>query len=196
MESVCREMRRSRKSTGSELEYANYEHELARSAKERLQEERGEIWERLWLESPRDAVVPLGGARKKGQGYPEECVVKLDQKTRERLLTTLRAVEWPGSVRKYVQGRSECVGLTCSTGKRPRINVQREDMRQAVKKLNGALGSFYARQNWNVFWTALQVNHNTVADWHVDYKNDGMSTMVVVGEFTGGAFSFGRVCPC
>ena len=35
-------------------------------------------------------------------------------------------------------------------------------------------------------WASLQLNANTVADWHVDYRNLGPSVILVVGDHIGG----------
>ncbi|MFY7751969.1 MAG: hypothetical protein ACOVQU_09280, partial [Exiguobacterium acetylicum] len=176
-----------------ELLYYNHEEERAHSAAEVVVAERESQWVKQWLESPRDAFIPLGPSA--NPPYPPEALVSLDRDVRDGLLAALRSVRWPPSIRSYVKGSSECVGLTCSTNHLPRITVAESSFREAAKVINGWLGVQYARRNWNVYWTALQINANTVADWHVDYKNDGLSTMVVVGEFTGGQFELEGFAP-
>ena len=37
-------------------------------------------------------------------------------------------------------------------------------------------------------WTSLQVNVNTLADWHTDQYIIGVSAMLALGDFSGGEF--------
>ena len=44
-------------------------------------------------------------------------------------------------------------------------------------------------------WTSLQVNLDTVAEWHQDSGNLGTSAMMVGGEFSGGEFEIEGKAP-
>ena len=55
--------------------------------------------------------------------------------------------------------------------------------------LNRVLNHWAAKNAPDWFgWTTLQINYNTVADWHYDHKNVGPSAMIMLGDFDDGEF--------
>ena len=49
-----------------------------------------------------------------------------------------------------------------------------------TEALRGARRTFH--------WTSLQINYNTVAQWHQDKGNIGTSAIFITGDYTGGGF--------
>ena len=61
----------------------------------------------------------------------------------------------------------------------------------ACLSLNRAVATSVHAARIPFYWTSLQVNVNTRAEWHCDEHNVGLSVMLVAGDFTGGEFAIG-----
>ena len=58
-----------------------------------------------------------------------------------------------------------------------------------VKAANRALVAALGPEEASFTWTSLQLNRDTVAEPHVDEGTIGMSAIVLLGTFTGGALT-------
>ena len=98
-------------------------------------------------------------------------------------------VNWPEQVRGYVSGHGECVGLLAkseTTQKdaklEPMILEPESEMASVIQQANRVIGQWCDKHAPEGFgWTSLQVNVNSVADWHVDHRNMGPSCVMVLG---------------
>ena len=61
--------------------------------------------------------------------------------------------------------------------------------------INSAFSWLAERLSLTMDWTSIQVNRNTVSDWHADSGNIGLSMMIVLGRFSGGEFQVGTSSP-
>ena len=96
----------------------------------------------------------------------------------------MKAISWGPPVRSYVKGVSQSVG--CMDSKANGTNFH-HGVKKAVQLINEELVEWSRNHAPPGFgWTSLQLNANTVADWHVDYRNLGPSVILVVGEHSGG----------
>ena len=58
----------------------------------------------------------------------------------------------------------------------------------AIFHINCMLRWAMRRAGVDLCWTSLQLNRDTVSDWHIDQGNVGLSAMLVLGSFEGGEF--------
>ena len=66
----------------------------------------------------------------------------------------------------------------------------------AINMINVIISKCLRENHLAFSWTSLQINCNTVADWHQDSNNVGTSAMLVGGHHSGGSFEvegLGRV---
>ena len=103
----------------------------------------------------------------------------------ERVLDT---IEWPTSVRKYVAGKGECIGLMSSRDDEPKVHFWNVDTERFARVFNKVIRRLLCLLAIEFVWTSLQINLNTVADWHVDFKNAGPSFIFALGAHLGGEF--------
>ena len=112
----------------------------------------------------------------------------LDKASLDWLVDKATRARWPASKRHWVQGTSICLGLARGYSGEAAINDGRFISDGFISAVNGVLtAAIMAAHGWFT-WTSLQVNFNTVADWHVDQGNIGHSAMLVAGDFTDGEF--------
>ena len=104
------------------------------------------------------------------------------------MASKLGLISWPPSARSYVSGRALCVGTISSSRGGASLWFGNEQLQRLIKDLNHILSSVIPVSEWNSTWTSLQINHNTVADWHKDEKNRGLSVILSVGSYSGGRF--------
>ena len=123
------------------------------------------------------------------------ALADLDQDSAQEVLAGLSSITWPASARSYVSGRALCVGgIAASIGG---LSVWSGDaeLRFVITKVNAVLRRLVEQTGWQVCWSSLQVNHNTVAQWHKDVKNVGLSIIISVGTFSGGQFELRGLPP-
>ena len=69
----------------------------------------------------------------------------------------------------------------------PMILEPEGDMASVIRQANRVIGQWRDKHAPEGFgWTSLQVNVNSVADWHVDHRNMGPSCVMVLGDYVGG----------
>ena len=95
------------------------------------------------------------------------------------------------SSRAHVQGDSACWGLSGPTH-HPAVFTAGGLAEKALVVINSIFKWAAARMGAQLSWTSIQVNHGTVANWHVDKGNIGLSMMLVFGDFSGGDFEIGQ----
>ena len=123
-----------------------------------------------------------GEARK----FPEKKPV-VDAQNLEELV---RSYQCPKSKRGYVSGYGACVGLT-ATGFGDKMTIavhnQKLEVIEIVRRINAAIGAWcekHAPKGYD--WTTLQINVDTVSDWHRDHRNLRPSCLMLLGTYTGG----------
>ena len=55
-----------------------------------------------------------------------------------------------------------------------------------MKELNAIFCHAARKAGWDLTWTSFQINHNTVANWHQDSMNKGLSFIAGVGDYSEG----------
>ena len=55
-----------------------------------------------------------------------------------------------------------------------------------IQAINTAIAPIMAKHN--LCWGSLQINVNSVSEKHTDANNSGMSLLLQLGKFTGGAY--------
>ena len=98
------------------------------------------------------------------------------------------------SSRAHVRGRSVCLGLSGPVQK-PGVNTLHGTANESLVLINSVFSWASARLGASIGWTSIQLNVDTVADWHVDVGNIGLSMMIVLGDFSGGEFEIGDSGP-
>ena len=93
-------------------------------------------------------------------------------------------VGWGPSPRHYVPGKGFCVGATMN--KRgplfsPPTGSRQDRLVRAVNRLIASLGEEAFE------WSSLQFNCNTVAKPHTDRNNQGLSFILIIGDYEGGS---------
>ena len=93
----------------------------------------------------------------------------------------------PASSRAYVTGSSVTLGLRF---RKNRVEVEAEEfaLPNIVAALNSIVGETTTQAGLPFAWTSLQLNLDTIADWHADKGNIGPSIIGVLGEHSGGEF--------
>ena len=114
-------------------------------------------------------------------------ITKHKLKRGAEILAAMKAVSWGPSVRSYVKGGSQCVGCMDSKANGTNFRHGAPELKKVVQLINEELTEWSRDHAPPGFgWTSLQLNANTVADWHVEYRNLGHSVIVVVGEHSVG----------
>ena len=121
-------------------------------------------------------------------GIQYTAAIDLDKESLDWLLSKATRARWPASKRHWVQGTSVCLGLARGYSGEASINDGTYIADGFIHAVNGVLTAAISAAHGWFTWTSLQVNYNTVADWHVDQGNIGHSAMLVAGNFTGGEF--------
>ena len=99
-------------------------------------------------------------------------------------------IELLRSTRSYVTGRSACVGLSASVHQQPQKVIG------IVRNINARIGEWCGKHAPKGYgWTTLQINVNTVSDWHKDRRNLGPSCLMVLGSYEGGAIEIAGFRP-
>ena len=97
--------------------------------------------------------------------------------------------KWNPQSRAAVHGEGKCLGVTYERSN-PRVNVMSRIQRKIVALVNETLWHTMAQQDFE--WTSLQINVNSVSDWHEDSNNVGPSAIMLLGDFDGGHFVHGN----
>ena len=69
------------------------------------------------------------------------------------------------------------------------MGLRNPKSRSLVRNVNEQLRTFAPP---GASWTSIQINRNSVASPHEDKGNTGLSMIVLIGSFTGGAFLLGH----
>ena len=93
------------------------------------------------------------------------------------------SAKWPPSRRPWVHGRSICLGLMKDMQGNPWFNDGNLIAPDVCPMINRVIMATLNRHALRFTWTSLQVNLDTVAEWHQDSGNLGTSAMMVGGEF-------------
>ena len=110
---------------------------------------------------------------------------RLDECDVQAITKMVKDIAWPSNARRVVNGRGECLGATNdANGARLGKNTTRREA--FCKRFNHALAAAIGD---SFQWGSLQVNVNSVSEEHRDANNTGLSTIVLLGEFTGGRFA-------
>ena len=101
----------------------------------------------------------------------------------DRILEKLRSIPWRASARYNVKGFGYCIGASsCTRG--PYITKMSDDMIELCKLINRILGALINDDTFK--WSSIQINKNTISDWHRDKGNLGLSAIALFGEFKKG----------
>ena len=109
-------------------------------------------------------------------------------------MNVLPALHVGSSSRAHVSGHSACLGLS-GPGHAPSINSMGGLAHKPLVLINSIFAWAAERMGVRLGWTSIQLNHNTISEWHIDKGNKGLSMMLVVGDFTGGEFEVGPSGP-
>ena len=66
--------------------------------------------------------------------------------------------------------------------------------KELVPTINTIIAETLKRDEVHLVWTSLQLNLNTVSDWHQDWGNVGPSAIGALGTYSGGEFQV-QDCP-
>ena len=94
-----------------------------------------------------------------------------------------------------MHGRSICLGLMKDMQGEPWMNDGELICEAICPLINKTLLNTLEKHSLRFTWTSLQVNCDTVADWHKDSGNLGVSAMMVGGDFKGGEFEIENYPP-
>ena len=93
----------------------------------------------------------------------------------------------PPSKRDYVQGASVTLGLSYPQGEVV-INSGKGLPVDIVPTINTLITDTLRKEGFHLMWTSIQLNLNTVSDWHQDWGNVGPSAIGALGQYHGGDF--------
>ena len=68
------------------------------------------------------------------------------------------------------------------------IDVGQGLPRELIPTINTFIADTLAKDDVRLIWTSLQLNLNTVSDWHQDWGNIGLSAIGALGDYHGGEF--------
>ena len=98
-----------------------------------------------------------------------------------------KAPQLPSSARDYVVGSSITVGLKLGGGEAV-IDLGQGIPKELIPTLNTMVSDSLTNAGLHLMWTSLQLNLNTIAEWHRDWGNIGPSVIGALGKFHGGEF--------
>ena len=107
-----------------------------------------------------------------------------------QLVPLSSGMAWPTSCRPYVAGMGACLGLI--NHQNPRINLEGMECKDMILRMNDCIRRCLAKVLAPVLWTSLQLNINTVSDFHSDSGNRGVSFILGMGSYTGGYLQIGK----
>ena len=93
----------------------------------------------------------------------------------------------PTSAREYVSGSSITVGLKFAQGATI-IDLGSGLPKELIPTLNTMISDTLGKAGLHLVWTSLQMNLNTVANWHQYWGNIGPSAIGALGSYQGGGF--------
>ena len=93
------------------------------------------------------------------------------------LIQTLEQLDFSGSFRSHVSGHSVTLGLAAPPSGL-RVATLRAQADKALILINSMFSWLCRRMGVSIAWTSLQVNRDTVADWHADSGNIGLSAIL------------------
>ena len=97
---------------------------------------------------------------------------------------SLESLSWPRSMRYNVPGDGFCIGASQNrTG--PKYS---EPIGNGQRACVAAVNALIHSMGFSDFcWSSLQFNKNTDAQPHVDHNNMGLSFVLILGDYSGGA---------
>ena len=113
---------------------------------------------------------------------------RLDTQRWDEAVRRILSGRWPPSKRPRVHGFSTCLGLLKGLDGGPMINDGEYLSPGATRSINETLVHTLYKLKTKFTWSSLQINLDTVADWHQDSDNIGNSAILVGGDFSGGEF--------
>ena len=152
-----------------------------------------------FLYRPSPTVGKVGGlgfgesSVTKAPVLPSSDLVDISPECSKALCSALSSIEWPPSARSYVSGRALCVGALSSSNGGASIWSGNETLSSVIRETNRAFSAALDKAGWSFSWSSLQINHNTIAQWHRDEKNLGDSVIFSVGNYSGGQFVLDKV---
>ena len=60
--------------------------------------------------------------------------------------------------------------------------------KELIPTLNTMISDSLSKDGLHLVWTSLQLNLNTISDWHQDWGNIGPSAIGALGPYRGGDF--------
>ena len=136
---------------------------------------------------------PPAGGVPEGPDPPKSY--PFDEASLRRVVRKAEMARWPDSKRPWVLGTSICLGLATARDGGPMVNPGNLICQGFTEMVNGALTKSLYKLETKFHWSSLQINMNTVAEWHQDSGNTGPSAMVVGGSFSGGEFQIDGHAP-
>ena len=89
--------------------------------------------------------------------------------------------------RNYVSGSSIALGLRFQ-GEGVQVFTGHPMDQSILPTINTVIADTLAANGKHLIWTSVQLNMNTVAEWHADKGNIGPSAIGAIGEYDGGEF--------
>ena len=121
-------------------------------------------------------------------GLPAGWYMEVPPAILSTLTAALETLSLPRATRSAVRaadgGRAE--GALFGLGKGGSITSHTASASSLLQALSGLVASTPAFGEFS--WTSVQANHNTVASPHHDRDARGLALLIVLGDFTGGAF--------
>ena len=103
-----------------------------------------------------------------------------------RLLQLLEQQEWRQTWRLAVRGHGACLGLV-KLPSGPSLSAATVSYQELLAEINRILQE-EVLPVFPLFWTSVQINKDTVSEWHSDDSNKGPSLITGLGDYTGGEF--------
>ena len=109
---------------------------------------------------------------------------KLAEDDASAIEAALATTKWPNQVRRSVSGFGTCLGLT-NGPKGAYVGAYTNQCQSLVRLINKIITNLV---DDDFHWTSIQVNHNSVSTKHCDQNNDGLSGIMLFGNFSEGYF--------
>jgi hypothetical protein len=103
----------------------------------------------------------------------------------DSLVNALQSTTWPMNARTVVDGFGTCLGPTYDRGT-PRLAAYTKPYAQLTREINEAIRNTLGDKQF--YWGSLQINKNSVSSRHTDKNNEGLSLIILLGDFSGGSF--------